>query len=164
MKDFGYNVFNPLPPENIESLIEGNNDDTGTAEFSSMNVDINQADGQHPEDLKEGIEVISAPIAIVAPRVRVKYVSAKVTGKYKKINDGDLVSIRLEDDLQVQNRFTAKGSIIQGRAWIIDDKVLVDLGYDHSVSLLDLSNEKGLPLQKLKNKEPVKLKVMENLD
>jgi hypothetical protein len=54
----------------------------------------------------------------------------------------DLVSIMLENDLQVQNRFTAKGNIIQGRAWIIDDKILVDLGYDHNVILFDLSNGK----------------------
>ncbi|MEO6719675.1 MAG: lytic transglycosylase domain-containing protein [Ferruginibacter sp.] len=163
MKDFGYNVFNPLPPENIESFIEANNDDTGTAEFSTMKVDVNEADGQHPEELKEGTPIISEPVT-QAPQGRIKYVSAKVTGKYKKIADGDLISIILEDDLQVQNRFTAKGSIIQGRAWIIDDKVLVDLGYDHKVSLLDLNENKGVPLQKLKNRERVKLKVTENLE
>ena len=160
MKDFGYNVFNPLPPENIERFTEAD-DDTGTTEFSSMKIDINEADGQHPKDLKEAI-IINDPIP--ETQVRVKYVSAKITGKYKKISDGDLVSLVLEDDLQVQNRFTAKGNIIQGRAWIIDDKVLIDLGYDHNVSLLDAGNQKGLPLQKLKNKEPVRLKVTEIID
>jgi hypothetical protein len=41
---------------------------------------------------------------------------------------------------------------------------LVDLGYDHNVKLFDISNEKGVSIQKLKNREPVILKVMENLD
>jgi membrane-bound lytic murein transglycosylase D len=161
MKDFGYNVFNTVPSGNIQNLLE--TDDTGVAEFSSMKVDINEADGQHPEDLKQAI-IVNTPVPEAQPQVRIKYVPARITGKYKDIKDGDLVSIVLENDLQVQNRFTAKGNIIQGRAWIIDDKVLVDLGYDHNVKLYDLGNEKGVSIEKLKNKEPVILKVMENFD
>ena len=160
MKDFGYNVFNPSQ-EDVQIAPE--TDDTDVAEFGSMKVDINESDGQHPEDLQQPI-IINTPLPGAQPQVKVKYVAARITGKYKNIKDGDLVSIMLENDLQVQNRFTAKGNIIQGRAWIIDDKILVDLGYDHNVKLFDISNEKGVSIQKLKNREPVILKVMENLD
>jgi membrane-bound lytic murein transglycosylase D len=156
MKDFGYNVFNTLPDQNIIKYSEP--DETETEEFSPMKVDVNEADGLHPEDLKEDITDVAPAIQ---SEYSVKFVSARITGKYKGIKDGDVVTIMLEDDLQVQNRFTARGSTIQGRAWIIDQKVMVDLGYDHSVKLFDLGNQKGISIDKLKNKEPVILKVTE---
>jgi len=154
MKNFGYNVFNTSPPKKKDAV---NLSDTDVSAFTSMKVDINESDGLHPEELKkEKIKSVK-----VAP-VKEKYVSAKIIGKYKNFKDGDIVYFELENDLQVNNRFTARGSTIQGRAWIIDDRVLVDLGYDHKVTLLDNSNEKGILRDNLKSKEPVKLKVIED--
>ena len=50
--------------------------------------------------------------------------------------------------------------VIQGRGWIIDDRVVVDLGYDHYVILMDSKKEKGIALKSLKNKEEVLLKLI----
>ena len=154
MKNFGYNVFTAAsgansPAKKIETDISG---------FGTMKVNINEADGLHPDDLKQGFNKNSGN----DPVLKTKDVPAKVTGKYKNLKDGDLVSFVLGDNLQVQNRFTSKGITIQGRAWIIDEVVMVDLGYDHYVTLFDKKNNKGIPLRKLKNKQEVVLKVVEN--
>lgn len=50
--------------------------------------------------------------------------------------------------------------VIQGRGWIIDNRVVIDLGYDHYVILMDSRKEKGIILESLKNKEDVLLKVI----
>jgi membrane-bound lytic murein transglycosylase D len=50
--------------------------------------------------------------------------------------------------------------VIQGRGWIIDDRVVVDLGYDHYVVLMDSEKVKGITLKTLKNKDDVLLKVI----
>jgi hypothetical protein len=157
MKNFGYNVFNMAPSEKTKNI--NKTYETDISGFGAMKVDINEADGQHPADLSKGL---SKKGLNKNEALKIKYVSAKVTGKYKRFSDGDLVSLVLEDDLQIQNRFISKGNIIQGRAWIIDDRVMVDLGYDHNVTLFDLSSEKGISLPRLKNKEPVILKVISN--
>ncbi|MEO6718945.1 MAG: lytic transglycosylase domain-containing protein [Ferruginibacter sp.] len=159
MKDFGYNVFSAASKEKVRNLSETY--DTSSSDLTSMKVDINVADGQHPDNLQQAIK--KDP-----PRneddFKVKFISAKIIGTYKKIEDGDLVTFKLDGDLQVQNRFTSRGGIIQGRAWIVDNKVLVDLGYDHDVTLNDLSNEKGIALSSIKNKQAVILKVKESYD
>lgn len=57
--------------------------------------------------------------------------------------DSNSVSVTLNEDLQVQNRFTSKGMVVQGRGWIIDNRVVVDLAYDHYVILMDSKKKKG---------------------
>lgn len=159
MKNFGYNIFSTQPTSKNKKANDGQ--DSDISDFSSMKVDINEADGQHPETVKQGNIKNKGKEEVP---VKVKFVSAKVTGKYKNFKDGDIISLKLEDDLQVLNRFTGKGSIIQGKAWIIDERVMVDLGYDHSVTLFDLTSEKGISLPRLKSKEPVILKVTEPIN
>jgi membrane-bound lytic murein transglycosylase D len=158
MKNFGYNVFNTTPSSKKGK--NNNSSETDISGFRTMKVDINEADGQHPEVLKKGSIKKQALTDIPG---KVKLVSASVEGKYKHFRDGDPVSLILEADLQVENRFTAKGNIIQGRAWIIGNRVMVDLGYDHRVILYDLKNEKGISRSRLKDKEEVILKVTEEL-
>ena len=49
---------------------------------------------------------------------------------------------------------------MQGKGWIIGDRVFIDLGYGtHDVSLVDPKGQKGVALSDLKNKEGVLLKV-----
>jgi hypothetical protein len=154
MKNFGYNVFNTTTSGRPAGIVTKS--DTDISAFRTMYVNINESDGQHPLELKKSSfkkQPDSLQKIIVIP--------AKFKGKYKHINDGDAVSLELGADLQVGSRFTAKGSIIQGRAWIIDNRVMVDLGYDHHVTIFDLKNEKGILLSKLKKNERVFLKVTE---
>lgn len=151
MADFGYNIFNySTAPKSGKAT----NDDN--LNMGVVTVKLDKDDGEHPLVLRAKTKAVKKK----KESENIKFVSAQITGKYKKFKDGDLVSLKLIDDLQVFNRFTVKETIIQGRGWIIDGRVLLDLGYDHTVVVLDLKNEKGIALNSLKNKELVLLKVV----
>ncbi|MEO6254561.1 MAG: lytic transglycosylase domain-containing protein [Ferruginibacter sp.] len=151
MQDFGYNIF--TSSGSGKSKNKGF-DDADNLNIGGMTVKVNENDGEHPANLDKKIKAGKK-----TDPTKIKFVAAQLKGKYKNFKDGNLVSFVLLDDLQVFNRFTSKGTVIQGRGWIIDDRVLVDLGYDHNVILLDLKNEKGIVLKELKNKEMVIMKV-----
>ena len=151
MQDFGYNIFNNAKAPKSKKI----SGQDGDLNLGGMTVKVDENDGEHPVNLSKKLNPKNRIDAS-----KIKFVGGKVTGKYKKFKDGNLVSIELEDDLQVFNRFTAKGTTIQGRGWIIDDRVMIDLGYDHNVILLDIKNEKGVTLKDLKNKPYVIMKVI----
>jgi membrane-bound lytic murein transglycosylase D len=153
MQGFGYNIFtttkedetaNTSSKKEIENLNLGGN----------ITVKVDKEDGAHPEKLDKKITEIKDVNA-----GKEKFISAFITGKYKNFKDGNIISFTLNEDLQVSNRFTSKGMVIQGRGWIIDGRVVVDLGYDHYVVLTDNNKQKGIDLNSLKNKEDVLLKV-----
>ena len=155
MKDFGYNIFSTAKDaksKNVKDATVPNKLNVG-----GMTVKVDEKDGEHPVDLNDKSN--TAKTKKKPNTENIKFVSAQIIGKYKKFKDNDIVSIKLLDDLKVFNRFTGKGSIIQGRGWIIDDRVMIDLGYDHMVILYDLKNEKGVTLKSLKKKEMVIMKV-----
>jgi hypothetical protein len=156
MEDFGYNIFTTTK-SNKSNNPNGKND-TEKLNIGGMTVKIDENDGEHPVNLN--VKTKTAKKTNKADLEKIKFVSAKITGKYKKFKDGDIISFNLLDDLQFYNRFQGKGTTIQGKGWIIDDRVLVDLGYDHNVIVLDLKNEKGIALKDLKNKELVIMKVI----
>lgn len=156
MKDFGYNVFNAAPANTVTQ-----NNAADTAAFSSMTLKVNENDGSHPDRLDTANVVFDKnKIENYVPGKRfnfgrVKFVYAQIIGKYKNFNDGDLVSFELEGDLQVGNSFVSKGTVIQWQGWKIDDRVYIDLGFDHNVILYDLKNTHGITLASLKKKEMV---------
>lgn len=167
MNNFGYNVFNTAPSSATKKI---NDDEADLTSFDTMTVKVNEADGKHPENLNENV-LPSKDKNLENPgsgkedeHTTIKFASAQITGKYKQFKDGNLVSLKLKDDLQVENRFTRKGNIIQGRGWLIDNRLFIDLGYDHDVVLFDLNNQKGIGLSALKNKELVILKVVESYE
>lgn len=149
MNDFGYNIFTTATKSNTK-----NKDVPDKLNIGGMTVKVDEADGVHPVNLNKKLSPLKK-----TDHSKIKFVAAQVQGKYKKFKDGELVSIILQEDLQVFNRFNGKGTIIQGRGWIIDDRVQIDLGFNHNVILLDLKNEKGIAMKELKNKEKVILKV-----
>ena len=164
MNNFGYNVFNTAStPETNQS----SNSEVDLTAFNTMTVKVDEADGKHPENLNENVLPTQKNIIENSQNTKednattIKFGSAQITGKYKDFKDGNLVSLMLKEDLQVENRFTRKGVIIQGRGWIIDDRIFIDLGYNHDVVLFDLNNKKGVTLSSLKNKEIVILKITE---
>jgi len=152
MQDFGYNIFNTKAGKSKKIK-----DNTGNSSLNlgGMTVKVDESDGEHPVNLVNKLN----PKNRIDPS-KIKFVGGKITGKYKKFKDGDLVSLVLEDDLQVFNRFNGKGTTIQGRGWIIDDRIMVDLGYNHNVILLDTKNEKGITHKDLKKKNYVIMKVV----
>ena len=157
MNNFGYNVFNAPPPTDPKFL---ETDDASDAVFDDMTVEVNETDGVHPVNPSDNKGIVVMPKKLVMNE-KVKFVSAQITGKYNNFKDGDLVSVKLIDDLQVYNRFSGRGNIIQGRAWLIDDRYFIDLGYEHAVTLLDLNSKKGVSEKMINKKELVILKVIE---
>ncbi|MEZ5028336.1 MAG: hypothetical protein R2765_06065 [Ferruginibacter sp.] len=151
MQDFGFNIFNAKAYKSNKNKDAGNSN----LNLGGMTVKVDESDGEHPVNLANKLK----PKNRIDPS-KIKFVGGKIIGKYKKFKDGDLVSLELEDDLQVFNRFNGKGTTIQGRGWIIDDRIMVDLGYDHNVVLLDTKNEKGITLKDLKKKNYVIMKVI----
>ena len=164
MKDFGYNVFQVVQG-NADPKSHTNNADS--AAFSSMVVKVNAGDGKHPSNVtlkepeKPSTNLESSEDAI--NRNEFKYLSASIKGKYKNFHDGDLITIELLEDLEVKGSFSRKGNLMQGKGWLIGDRIFIDLGYsDHSVTLLDISGKKGVMPQDLKKDQSVLLKVVNN--
>jgi hypothetical protein len=153
MKGFGYNIFTSSANNRTSDAPPKN--DVSNLNLGGMTVKVDEADGEHPDTPGKK----NAEVKNIKPG-KEKFVIAELTGKYKNFKDGDLVSLKLKEDLQVQNRFTSKGMVIQGHGWIIDNRVVVDLGYDHYVVLMDNQKEKGITLSYLKSKEDVLLMVI----
>jgi hypothetical protein len=153
MQGFGYNIFTTTKNNNASD--NNTKNDIAKLNLGGMTVKVDETDGEHPETLDKKIPEVKNVNA-----GNEKFITAQITGKYKKFKDGNIISFTLKEDLQVVSRFTSKGMVIQGRGWIIDNRVVVDLGYDHYVVLLDSQKVKGISLKSLKNKEEVILKVI----
>ncbi|MEO8771189.1 MAG: transglycosylase SLT domain-containing protein [Ferruginibacter sp.] len=153
MNNFGYNIFSTRKISDVQPGYDSKKTDVS---LGNMKFDLNAKDGAHPSDLGQG----NVQNAINTNRTIVpgyKIISARITQKYKNLKDGDLVTFILDDDLEVGSRFTAKGQPIIGTAWIIGDRVQIDLGYGHKVILYDFDIKKGIGLSELKKKRPAVL-------
>lgn len=159
MNDFGYNIFSSI----TQNKTQQNNAQADVAVFKSMQVNVDVKDGKYPDEIivKEQPKMKKGEVVIdESERSQYYYLSATIQGKYKKFEDGSLVAIKLLEDLQVRGTFNRKGNVLQGKGWIIGDRVFIDLGYGtHDVSLVDARGQKGVALSELKNKEGVLLKV-----
>lgn len=167
MKNFSYNIFNATKPAPLIKEDEAATDDLNA--FTSMEVKVSENDGQHPETVSVNNEVSNTgklKEKTIQPDIKkVKFIAANIKGKYKNFNDGNIISVELQEDLQVKNRFTRAGNTIKGVGWIIDDRVFIDLGFsDHDVILYDSNSKQGIPLAELKNSPPLLLKVQYNDD
>jgi membrane-bound lytic murein transglycosylase D len=136
MRNFGYNVFST---KNATKTSKGGGDDDN--DFKKMDVNVSSKKGKS-----------------LVKEVKATFVAAHIDGKYKKFDDGDLITIELDEDLSVRGGFTRKGAVIKGRGWVIDEKVYVDLGYGHALTLYDFNGKKGLGTSQLRKGEPVLLK------
>lgn len=102
-------------------------------EFSSIEVKIS----------KEGKVKPAKP-------VKITYVAAHITERYPDLQDGDLIALQLDDDLVLQSDYIKNGNIVKGAAWIIDDRVYIDMGYGHDVQVIDDEDgKKGIPLSSI---------------
>ncbi|WP_300596664.1 lytic transglycosylase domain-containing protein [Niabella sp.] len=129
---FGYNIFNPKSgPKNMPA----------------------------PRDLKvvndpDVLQDIEKEVAKNANKkeavVKEEYVMAHVLGRIRNFQDGDIVDVVLDEDLQTARKgLSYKGYKFGVQGWIIDDRVYFKLGYDHDVTLLDTNKEKGILLTDL---------------
>lgn len=136
MRNFGFNVF---AAKNANKISNGGDDDE--ADFRSMDINVSTKKG-----------------ASLVEENKPTFVAAHILGKYKNFDDGALVTIALDENLTVKGGFTRKGNVIKGRGWLIDNKVYVDLGYGHAVTLYDVNGERGVALNSLRKNTPILLK------
>ena len=170
MKNFGYNIFNAAISEKKRKSIQKEEEAPIVVnDFNSVSLDVNEKDGAHPEKIKLPDVLTSAPIKVeVVSSVtreeakKVKFVWGKIKGSYKKFEDGDLVSVELEEDLQIDNMFMRNGNIIRGVGWMIDDRIFINLGHGRSIILYDTNSQQGITLKGLKNSTPIILKVYQS--
>ncbi len=170
MKNFSYNIFNKTKA--TTPIIKMDDDDATSDlnDFKTMEVKVDEKDGQHPDAVSISREAILDDVATKARtsikrEKKMKLVAANISGKYKNFEDGSMITIALQEDLQVRNRFIRAGNILKGTGWIIDDRVFIDLGFDeHDVVLYDSESKQGILLKDLKNKEPLLLKVKRDGD
>lgn len=95
------------------------------------------------------IEVVKEETPAV--QTKIVYVAAQlVVEDGKKFKDGGMVKVQLKSDLQLPSAYTGKGMTLLGHGWIIDDRVLIDLGYDE-VEVLDTRRTKGVTKQEAAN-------------
>ena len=163
MKNFGYNVFTAALPKPTSR-----DDVPDVSGFSSMTLKVNENDGKHPDRLDTTIMFDKTNIKNYIPQTQIggtfTFVRARITGKYKEFKDGDLVSFELMDNLQIGNSFTGRGTLIQWRGWKIDDRIYIDLGFEHNVILYDLTSHHGISQTALKKKKEVVIIRVNNID
>lgn len=88
--------------------------------------------------------------------VKEELVMAHIEGNMKKFEDGDLVTIVLDEDLQTaKSGMSFKGYSFGVQGWVVDDRVYFNLGYGHDVTLLDTDMDKGILLSELKLRKKV---------
>ena len=133
--------------ERPERYMRGFNTNIFSEGSGDENEDVNtlaQGPAKSEESLPElgAIEVVKEE----APAIQTKivYVAAQlVVEDGKKFRDGGMVKVLLKSDLQLPTAYTGKGMTLLGKGWIIDGRVLVDLGYDE-VEVLDTRRTKGI--------------------
>lgn len=147
MKNFGYNILTTIRPQP-----KGTESNTKIASPEPV-----ISDSTAVETLATFVNE-SKPITEIKPPV-IKTFVANITGKYKKFKDGDLVHIKLQEDLEFPGFFRRAGNEFIGSGWILEDRVYVELPYGHSLQLFDQNFKKGIAVKELKDSEPVVLKL-----
>lgn len=146
MKNFGYNILTTLKPQ-TKAAPPPSQQATGS----------NISDSSAAESLASFINT-AKPAPFVNPPV-IKSFFANISGRYKKFKDGDLVHIRLQEDMEFPGFFRRQGNEFIGSGWILEGRVYVELPYGHSLQLFDQDFKKGISLSQLQDGEPVVLKL-----
>jgi hypothetical protein len=128
--EFGYNVFN----KTAASASVFNAAAATDNRFKSIKINI----GGRSE------KVVSTMLA------------AKIQGS-TSFTDGQLVHVTLLDDLQANGVYIARQTKLSGRAWLVSDRVYVDLGFGNMIVLCDTGGKKGVAPELLKAGGDVKL-------
>jgi hypothetical protein len=149
MKNFGFNIFS------TQKTQQKTNAQNQVSPLPNPTVKI--ADSSAAQLLATFVNT-NKPVAETKTAVQKSFV-ANISGKYKKFKDGDLVHIKLQEDLEFPGFFRRAGNEFIGSGWIIDDRVYVELPYGHSLQLLDQDFKKGVSILQLKEGEPVVLKL-----
>ncbi|CAL1517088.1 lytic transglycosylase domain-containing protein [Chitinophaga sp. MM2321] len=130
---FGYNVFNKSSSDgSVFSTPPAGN--SHAKEFNTIRITI----GKH------------------APK-RTSVVYAARLERNASFRDGELVSLRLQDDLQASGVYIRKNALLSGKGWLVSNRVYVDLGFGNTVILCAADGKKGVPPDQLKTGADVQL-------
>lgn len=147
MKNFGYNIFNPVEvKEKFEkTVIEP----------------IEEAEAEVIDEEFAALEITAQAeaSAISIPEPDISFLKATLVGTYEPFKDGSIVEIKILENLIADGSYRRKESLIRGKGYLIDDRVYVDLGFEHIVQLYDSKLVKGIPVNEMKNKGNVLLRV-----
>ena len=142
MKNFGYNIFNKA---NANRQISYTAADVDYKNYKAFKLKVKKK--KSPEKNVEE-----------EPEFEDKLIPAHIKGKYKNFQDGDLVSLEVDEAFAMDGVFKAKGSSISGTGWLIDDKIFVDLGFGPDVTFCDAGGVKGINPIDLDKNRPVMIK------
>jgi membrane-bound lytic murein transglycosylase D len=126
---FGFNVFNKTS-SNTSVFSAGNT----AGEFKTIRIDV-------------GKRVNNTGIAYAA-----RLQSSTV------FKDGQLITVQLLDNLQSNGVYISKNTKLSGRAWLVSNRIYVDLGFGNTIILCDEGGRKGIPPDVLKSGGDVRLK------
>lgn len=132
MPGFGYNVFAKTGGNG--SVFASTPAATSEQDFRRIRVSIGQRNA-------------GKQVAVYAARLQ----------HSRDFADGQLVSVVLLDDLQANGVYIRKNSSLSGRAWLVSNRIYVDLGFGSTIILCDNQGHKGVPLQELQSGGLVKL-------
>lgn len=150
MNGFGANIFSSANMPKSAAATDINKLERGPAagssgteeDFASIDVKANKEGEKAPER-----------------KTRNFLVAAKIISDGKPFRDGSLLSFELQSDLRLSGSFKKKGSIIKGQGWLIDDRVMVDMGFGTEIEVQDKMQQKGLsPEDAVRDEEYVVLK------
>jgi hypothetical protein len=151
MKNFGYNIFNPVEVKERFEKEETQPKEEIKEEEEEVIVD----------EVFEALEITAQkeeePVTIAQPDI--SFLKAVIVGNYLPFKDGSIVEIKILENLIADGSYRRKESLIRGKGYLIDDRIYVDLGFEHVVQLYDAKLVKGIPVNELKNKGNVLLRV-----
>jgi membrane-bound lytic murein transglycosylase D len=155
MKNFGYNIFNPEEvKERFEKTVVEPKEEAEKEKEKEVEVEV-------IDEAFEALEITAqteeTPVTIVQPDI--SFLKAVIVGNYQPFKDGSIVEIKILENLIADGSYRRKESLIRGKGYLIDDRVYVDLGFEHIVQLYDAKLVKGIPVIDLKNKGNVLLRV-----
>ena len=126
MKDFGFNIFSEA---NRNRQIAPSNDQM---DFAFDNT-------KWKKDIRK--KVVEEKIA--------HHFAARIITDFKNFEDGNLVSIELQESISTNIGFIQKNEIIGNAGYFIDDRLFINLGYGPAYEVVDLSGEKGIAKNEL---------------
>lgn len=134
MKGFGVNVFSPAANTRpLAASVSGKEPDR---EFATLRVNTSQEAVKKEEQ-----------------ETKTVYITAHVADKKAAYKDEDLISLELDTDFNTPCGFLKKGNVLKGQVWVIDGRLMVDLGCGAGVQVLDNGLIKGLSPEALKAKK-----------
>ncbi len=145
MNGFGTNIFASANMPKDDAPADINKLERGPAAGAS---------GAAEEDFA-ALDVKVAKEGEKAPerKARTFYVAAQLETDGKPFRDGSLLTFVLQSDLKLSGTFRRKGSKVKGQGWLIDGRVMVDLGFGTEVEVQDKMQQKGLSPDEAANDE-----------